>query len=242
MIRVENVSITYYDRKKSESSEFQVENIHFILEKGEVLGIIGRNGCGKTTLLKSLVGLKGRDAGEVEYDGLFLGKDNKQIKEKIAFVSHEWLFDLNTQVKTIRDFYGSFYSNFDRKKFDELCEQFEIYSKSAGMLMSLGEKAKLSLILALSRNPEVLIMDEPLSNLDPVVRAEIMDLLRDYMADGEKNIIYSTHMIHELEQIADKILYMKNGKQEMCMDMNEIQDTYFAGRRVDLEELFEIFA
>jgi ABC-2 type transport system ATP-binding protein len=83
-------------------------------------------------------------------------------------------------------------------------------------------------------------MDEPLVNLDPIERKNIMEVFREYMENGDKCIIYSTHMIHELEQLADKILYICDGKQMMFADINQIQDTYFPERKIDLEELFEI--
>jgi len=105
--------------------------------------------------------------------------------------------------------------------------------------MSAGEKVKFSLAFALSHNVKLLIMDEPLSNLDPVSREEVMELLRDVIEKGDVSIVFSTHLVHELEKIADRIIYMDNGSQKLFMDMNDIQDKYFKDRIVNLEELFE---
>jgi ABC-2 type transport system ATP-binding protein len=237
MVKVENLCTSY-----SQNTEFKVSDVDFNIEKGEVMGVIGRNGSGKTTLLKSLVGLKGRDSGEVNICGYILGKDNKQIKDRLSYVSSEWMYgiDGSLKLKKLARYFGSYYSRFAYDNFMKLCNRINVNTENLPMLMSLGEKVKFSIAFAIACNPEVLVMDEPLVNLDPIERKNIMEVFREYMENGDKCIIYSTHMIHELEQLADKILYICDGKQMMFADINQIQDTYFPERKIDLEELFEI--
>lgn len=233
IIEVSNLSVSYY-----KNDEFRVQDVNFYLGKGEVMGIIGRNGAGKTTLLKSIVGLKGIDSGEVFINGFKQGEGNKNIKELIGYVASEWMYDLAVKLKVQAKNLGSYYSGFSYAKFEEICDRLGISKEARPLFLSAGEKVKFTLAFALSHNPKLLVMDEPMSCLDPVSRDEIMDILREIIEDGQVSIIYSTHMIHELETIADRILFMDSGCQKMFLDVNQIQDKYFQGRKMDLEELF----
>ncbi|MDE6252422.1 MAG: ABC transporter ATP-binding protein [Lachnospiraceae bacterium] len=234
IVDVSNLSVSYY-----KNNEFRVNDVNFYLGKGEVMGIIGRNGAGKTTLLKSIVGLKGIDSGEVFINGFKQGEDNKSIKKIIGYISSEWMYDLTVKLEVQAKNLGSYYDGFSYDRFGEICARLGIKKKSRPLFLSAGEKVKFTLAFALSHNPKLLVMDEPMSCLDPVSRDEIMDILREIIEDGQVSIIYSTHMIHELETIADRILFMDSGCQKMFLDVNQIQDKYFQGRKMDLEELFE---
>lgn len=233
ILEVNNLYISYY-----KNDEFRIQDMNFYLKQGEVMGVIGRNGAGKTTLLKSIVGLKGIDKGEISVNGFKQQEDIRSIKDSIGYVTSEWMFDttvkLNIQVK----FFGSYYSNFSYDKFEKLCDRMGVKKEAKPLMLSAGEKVKFTLAFALAHNPKLLVMDEPLSCLDPVSRDEIMDILWETIEGGQAGIIYSTHILHELETIADRILLIDSGCQKLFLDVNQIQDKYFKGRKMDLEELF----
>lgn len=234
MLEVKNLSVTYYN-----NSEFKVRDVDFYVKKGEVLGVIGRNGAGKTTVMKSIVGLKGIDGGKVLIDGCELWTDNKKIKDMTGYITSDWIYNVKMRTDLQAKCLGAWYSDFSYSKYKGICKRLGIKEKAKPLSMSAGEKVKFSLAFALSHNVKLLIMDEPLSNLDPVSREEVMELLRDVIEKGDVSIVFSTHLVHELEKIADRIIYMDNGSQKLFMDMNDIQDKYFKDRIVNLEELFE---
>lgn len=215
-----------------------LENISFYVEPGEVLGIVGKNGAGKSTLLKSIVGLQEIQQGYVIIGGHILGRENQAIREQVGFVSFDMVEKLSGKLYQVAKYLGSYYKNFSMEQFLEYGKAFQLKEKSKLEKMSTGEKILFSLAFSLSCKPRVLMMDEPFSNLDPITREDVLDILRGVLEEGNTSLLYATHLMEELEQLADRVLFLENGRQKLFADVNEIQDTYFAGRQMHLEELY----
>jgi ABC-2 type transport system ATP-binding protein len=191
---------------------FTLSDVSFGLERGTVMGFIGRNGAGKTTTIKLIMGLICKDAGSVEILGREMGKDGSETREKIGFVYDEHGFYGGMTVRTIGRMTAPFYRNWNPEEFARLVKEFGLDpSRKAGEL-SRGQRTKLALALALSHGAELLVMDEPTSGLDPVFRSELIDILYRIIQDERKSIFFSTHNTTDLERIADHITFIEDGK------------------------------
>lgn len=220
-------------------NRFRLEEIEFYLREGEVLGIIGENGAGKTTLLRTMLGLRGREQGEVSILGYRLGSQDKEWKEVVGFVSTEVIEGVAGKGIAVAKNLGGYYRDFSLEDFQKYCRLFQVNTKNRVEHLSTGEKILFFLAFSLARKPKLLILDEPFSNLDPITRENVVEVLRESLEAGDMAMIYATHLMSELEQLADRILYLEEGRQKLFADVNELQDTYFAGRKMNLEELFE---
>ena len=184
-----------------------IGDLNLTLEKGNVLGILGPNGHGKTTLLNLIVGLLKADGGAIKVDGEDV---SYKTKENISFMQEKNIIPKWMKIKDIISFYQDFYSDFDneeRKKqleFMTLNEEMKINSLSKGM------SEKLSLSLALSRKSKLYILDEPISGVDPVTREKIINSILDKI-DGNISMIITTHYVKEVETILDKVVFLKEG-------------------------------
>lgn len=221
------------------SNNFRLEHIGFYLQEGEVLGIIGENGAGKTTLLRAMLGLRKIENGEVTILGYQMGSQDKEWKEKVGFVSTEVIEGVSGKGIAVAKNLGGYYADFSLKDFQKYSELFQIDTENRVEKMSTGQKILYFLAFSLAHKPKLLVLDEPFSNLDPIMRENVIEVLRERLETGDMAMIYATHLMSELQQLADRILYLENGRQKLFSDMNELQDTYFTGRKVNLEELFQ---
>lgn len=192
---------------------FSLEDFSFDVKLGRIVGFIGRNGAGKTTTLKGIMNLLHFDEGEV----LFMGHDmktyEKEAKQEIGFALSELNYYPNKSIKAMADVISKFYPNFSKEKFDKLTSYFKLDVKKKLQELSSGMKVKYSLALALSHDAKLLILDEPTSGLDPISRDEILDVFKALVKEGERSIIFSTHITSDLDKCADDILYIKEGKK-----------------------------
>jgi len=197
---------------KKEYVEFVLDSISWDVPKGYIMGLIGPNGAGKTTTIKLIMNLINADCGEIEVFGLDHSRNEKEVKNRIGYVGEEqYFYELRSPDWTGK-FVGRFYKNWDQNKFLKLLEEFQIPKKKMIRKLSKGMKVKLSFALALSHNPELIILDEPTAGLDPVVRRDILDFLQDVTQDGSKSVIISSHITSDIARIADYITYMINGR------------------------------
>lgn len=204
VLEIKNLSKRYH--------EFALKNVSFSLPKGCIMGLVGENGAGKSTTIKLLLNLIRRDGGEVK----ILGKNNlnheKEIKEDIGVVFDESNFPDNMNTMDISLVMSNIYRNWDRKLFDGYLERFSLPPQKKVKDYSRGMKMKLSIAAALSHHPKFLILDEPTSGLDPMVREEILDIFLEFIQDEEHSILISSHIISDLEKIADYITFIHKGK------------------------------
>ncbi len=191
---------------------FTLSDVSFGLERGAVMGFIGRNGAGKTTTIKLIMGLIHKDAGSVEVLGREMGRDDSEIRERIGFVYDEHGFYGNMAVRTIGRMTALFYRSWNHEEFERFIKEFGLDPARKAGELSRGQRTKLALALALSHAAELLIMDEPTSGLDPVFRSELIDILYRVIQDERKSVFFSTHNTSDLERIADYITFIEDGK------------------------------
>lgn len=205
---------------------FQLKNVNFSLKNGYIMGFIGRNGAGKTTTLKSMLGFVHADSGNVKINGLNLKTDEFEIKKSIGFVSGLDGFYNSKKIKTVTNVTKRFYPNWNENLYKELLQKFNLDENKLIKSLSAGMKVKYQIALAMSHNAKLLILDEPTSGLDPVSRDELILLFQDYVSNGENSILFSTHIISDLEKCADFITYIKNGKILDSTDVESFKEKY----------------
>ena len=194
-----------------EYPKFKLRSVSFSVGEGEICGFVGRNGAGKSTTLKSLLGLVHPSAGTVRFFGLDAREHEKQIKQMIGFSGGAVDYYKRKRIRDIVAVTRSFYDTWDEARYGELLERFELDDEKTPGELSEGMKVKLNLALALSHKARLLILDEPTSGLDPFSRAEILDLFKD-LAREDVAILFSTHIISDLDKCADRIVFIRKGE------------------------------
>jgi ABC-2 type transport system ATP-binding protein len=192
---------------------FSLKNIVLELPKGYILGYIGQNGAGKTTTIKLIMNQLKRDGGEIRVFGKEYEDDEAGYKDMIGFIGDECYFPICFTLKDIINTLKDFYSSFDEIKFREYAERWGLPYKKKIKQFSKGMKAKLAFASVLSRDTKLLLLDEPTSGLDPVVRSEVLEMLQEYISDGERSVIFSTHIMSDLEKITDYLYFINNGEK-----------------------------
>ncbi|PGA44017.1 sodium ABC transporter ATP-binding protein [Bacillus thuringiensis] len=218
VVELKNVSKTY--------KEFSLKNVSFNIKKGLVTGFIGANGAGKSTTIKLIMDLIGKDSGEITVFDEDYQKNQISIKERIGFVYDDNIFYEDMTINELKKFIAPAYTKWDENQFQLYIKRFEPPINVKIKKMSKGMKMKASLAFALSHHAEFIIMDEPTSGLDPVFRREILDILYDLMVDQDKTIFFSTHITTDLDRIADYIVFIHNGEIEFEKDIHSISEEY----------------
>ena len=190
---------------------FTLDDISFDVPKGSVMGFIGQNGAGKTTTIKAIFNIISRDAGTINVLGLDNIENEYEIKEDVAAVFDELPFHEDFNARQISVVLSSVFRNWDNEKFKELLTRFALPEKKKIKQFSKGMKMKLQIATALSHDAKLLIMDEATTGLDPVIRNEILDIFREYLQDGERSILMSSHITSDLEKIADCVTFIDKG-------------------------------
>ena len=188
---------------------FKIDKISFFAERGEITGIVGNNGAGKTTVLKCMLGVLGYDSGEIMIDGLTLAHHEKAYKEKIVF--DNGYFYENLTLEEMKKIISNAYKNWDEEVYQEYIKEYKLDAKQKIDILSQGMKMKYALALALSHNAEILIFDEPTSGLDPKTRQLFCEEMVKQKNKG-KCILFSTHITSDLDKIGDKIILIDDGK------------------------------
>lgn len=206
---------------------FALQNVTFRVVEGRIVGFIGRNGAGKTTVLKSLLHFVTPDSGAVRFFGQDFSAHEQAIKQKIGFVSGGVRFYPKKKLRVLADVTRRFYPNWDDAAFKRYLQRFSLDPEKTPDMLSEGMKVKFSLALALSHHAELLILDEPTSGLDPVSRAELLDEFLKLQKEGV-SILFSTHIISDLEKCADDIVYISNGRILAEAPMQSFLESYRA--------------
>lgn len=205
---------------------FSLKNINLELPKGYILGYIGQNGSGKTTTIKLIMNQLKCDSGEIKIFGKEFKDDEAGYKDMIGFIGDECYFPTCFTLKDVINTLKDFYDSFDEKKFKEYVKKWELPYKKKIKEFSRGMKAKLSFASILSRDTKLLLLDEPTSGLDPVVRSEILEILQEYISDGERSVIFSTHIMSDLEKITDYLYFINNGEKVFYDTTENILETH----------------
>ncbi len=218
MLEVKDVTKRY--------KEFTLDHISFCLPKGYIMGYVGQNGAGKTTTINCITGLCTPDAGVVTIEGDSLEQNEAHFKEQIGFIGDESYFPKEMNIGDIAKIQQSFYGTFQVEKFNQLVEKFGLPEKKKIQDFSRGMKVKLMFAAVLARETKILILDEATNGLDPVMRAEVLGLLQEYIADGEHSILFSTHMLEDIEQIADYVIFIHKGKLLLNETKDDLLENY----------------
>ncbi len=207
------------ERLTKEYKNFKLGELDFEIPKGFSTALIGANGAGKTTLLDVLCDIIEKSNGNVTYFGSETDT-TPTVKERIGYCAAQNLFPLEWSIKDIAISCEAAFEGFSREKFAKLCEEMGVVSelgkkkKQLLMKMSDGNKMRVYLASVFARDTDLLVLDEPGSNLDPLMRDRLCDRFRAYLdeGDGEKSIIFSTHNISDMEYAADYVIFMSKGK------------------------------
>lgn len=232
-LELRNVS-KHYDK-------FDLQNIDLTLPRGCIMGLIGENGAGKSTVLKLILNLIKRDSGEIDVLDVPAEVFSAERNARIGVVMDECNIPDMFHVKQVDSVMGDLYPNWDSKKFFSLIQQFGLPEDSKVKSFSRGMKMKLSIAIAMSHHAELLILDEATSGLDPVVRDEILDLFQDFIQDENHAVLMASHITSDLEKVCDYITYITKGRIEISMEKDRLLEEYavFKGAEEQLQAIPE---
>lgn len=205
---------------------FLLDSVSFALPGGCIMGFIGENGAGKSTTIKLILDLIHADSGSISVLGQNISSAPVSLKEDIGVVLDESCFPELLTVKNVRTILKHTYRNWDDARFTELTARFALPMGKKIKELSKGMKVKLSIAAALSHHAKLLIMDEPASGLDPIVRDELLDLFLEFIQDEEHSVFLSSHIISDLEKICDYITLIHKGKILLCEEKDRLLQDY----------------
>lgn len=217
-IQVKNLTKSYKD--------FTLDNISLDLPCGTVMGLIGENGAGKSTFINSLLNIVNAQYDREIILGYDLKTQEKLIKEDLAVIFSDSHYDLSFTPLFVGKMLSKIYKNWNEKKYLDYLKQFGLPEKKRLKKFSTGMRVKLEFAAALSHEPKLLILDEATSGLDPVVRDEILDILREFTEEEDHAVLISSHITSDLDKIADYIAYIHEGKLRFVKTYDELQNDY----------------
>ena len=192
-----------------------LDGLNINVPKGAVYGLVGPNGAGKSTVIRHLAGIYKQDSGEVLIDGEPV-YENTAVKSRIAYIPDEIFYFSQASLNDMMKFYSSVYPTFSPERFEKLGEAFELDRKRHIRKFSKGMQKQSAFLLALSQCPDVVILDEPVDGLDPVMRRQVWNILLGDVAENGTTVIVSSHNLRELEDVCDHVGIMDKGK--MCIE------------------------
>lgn len=197
-----------------------LKNINLTIPKGKIIGLLGRNGMGKTTLIKLINGLLTKTSGGILVNGKPVGVESKEI---ISYLPERICLDKTMTVNQVIKYYSDFYKNFDEQKARNLLNDLELDPSLKLSKMSKGMQEKVQLVLVMSRNAELYILDEPLGGVDPATRDYILDTILTNFNEGA-SVIISTHLISDIERILDEVIFIDKGEIILTSDCDELRN------------------
>ncbi|MGI6028744.1 MAG: ABC transporter ATP-binding protein [Candidatus Heteroscillospira sp.] len=203
--------------------QFNLEGLDLVLPAGCIMGLVGENGAGKTTVLKSILNLIRPDAGEIKVFGQSV---NAGAMDNIGVVLDEGCFPAGLNAKQIGELMGRCFARWNRERYEQLLDAMSLSRDKKFRELSRGMKMKLSLAVAMSHGAKLLILDEATSGLDVAARDELLDLLLDYIADGESSVLISSHIVTDLEKICDYICFIHRGRCIFTQEKDILLDAY----------------
>ncbi len=205
---------------------FRLENLNLKLPQGCIMGLIGENGAGKSTIIRLILGLAIADSGEILVNGERHTPTAAAWKELVGVVHDECFFPAEINGKQLGLVLRRIYRTWDEQKFEEYLTRFQLPGKKPLRDYSRGMRMKLSIAAALSHDSRLLILDEATSGLDPIVRDEILTVFREYIQDEEKAILMSSHIVSDLEKICDYIAFLHRGRLVFCEEKDLLKEQY----------------
>lgn len=223
LLKVDKISKSF-DNKKI------IDNVSFCVEKNRIVGLLGKNGSGKSTIIKMINDLLTIDSGHIT-----LGDENigVETKSQISYLPERPYFDSSQTVKQVFDFFEEFYADFDRKKAEKLLLDLDLDVNSKMNKMSKGMKEKIQLVLVMSRNAKLYILDEPLGGVDPATRDYILKTIISNFGE-DSSLLITTHLIADVEKILDDVIIIDKGK----VIINDNADKLRSEHKMSIDEIF----
>ncbi|MBP9854516.1 MAG: ABC transporter ATP-binding protein [Candidatus Omnitrophica bacterium] len=221
---MDDTIIEIKELSKSFSKKKVLNNLSLFIPKGSVYGLLGRNGEGKTTLLKCIAGLLKPSSGTVSVLSDHPWDFKEQTKEKIGYVPqsdrvYPWL-----TVRQLINYTASFYQHWNHQIVDKLLKEWRVDEHEKFGILSEGQAQKVSIILSLGHEPELLIFDEPVASLDPAARRQFLKTILGIVSNRECTIFFSTHITSDLERVADHVAVLKDGNIDFCGELGQLKD------------------
>ncbi|MEG0753104.1 MAG: ABC transporter ATP-binding protein [Angelakisella sp.] len=207
-----------------------LSDVNLTLQRGRIVGLLGPNGSGKTTMIKTIAGLLTPTGGDVFINGLRPGPGSKAI---VSYLPDKTYLNDWMKVSDLITFFADFYSDFDAKKAYDMLERLHIDSKQQLKTLSKGTKEKVQLILVMSRNAQLYLLDEPIGGVDPAARDYILNtIVTNY--SPESTVIISTHLINDVEKVLDDVIFLSNGRIALVSSVDDIREQ----KQKSVDELF----
>ncbi len=219
---MENILELRQVSKTFPKSDFTLDNVSFTLPYGAIMGFVGENGAGKTTTIGCILNTIAKDGGTVKLFGRQMLDADTDIREKIGVVYDGDNFPAYWTAKQLARLMHGFYMNWDDALFDKYLEEFKLPAKQKIKRFSRGMTMKLAIAAALSHHPQLLILDEATSGLDPIMREEMLDVFLDFVQEEDHSILLSSHITSDLEKVADYITFIHDGKLIMTVSKNDL--------------------
>ena len=217
--------------------KFTLKNVSFSLEQGRIMGLIGKNGAGKSTTLKSILNMVCPDSGTIQMLGHDFRQDEEICKQNVGVVLGSIQFYQDKKLQTITSVTKRFYQNWDDAAYIKYMSMCELDEQKQVKQLSEVMKVIYLIALALSHNAKLLIFDEPTSGLDPVAREDLLELFQQLVKDGKRSILFSTHITSDLDKCADDITYIKNGEIIASADKASFIQTFQSLKAPDEDSL-----
>lgn len=206
--------------------DFLLNNVSFSLPKGYIMGLVGPNGAGKTTTIQLILNMLERESGEIQVFGKDNIRDENVVKQGIGVVFDSSIYVDAWTVRDTEKAVSLFYKEWKHDIFTDMVSRFELPWDKKVRELSRGMQMKLMLACAFSHNAKLLILDEPTSGLDPVTRDELLEILQDYMRDGERSVLFSTHITTDLERVADYVTFLNRGNVFYTGSIDDLISSY----------------
>src|SRR5258706_11473324 len=220
-------------------SRAALDSVSLSVARGGVYGLVGANGAGKTTLIKHILGLLRAESGSVRVFGLDPVGDPVGVLSRIGYLSEENDLPGWMRIEELIRYQRAFYSGWDDAYAEELRQAFALDPAAKIKTLSTGQKARTGLLIALAYRPELLVLDEPSSGLDPIVRRDILGAVIRTIADEGRTVLFSSHLLEEVEQVADHVTMIRQGKIVLSAPLSEIKESHRVdGRLLSLNEIF----
>ena len=200
-----------------------LDGLNISVPEGAVYGLVGPNGAGKSTVIRHLAGIYRQDAGEVLIDGVPV-YENTAVKSRMAYIPDDIFYYTSATINDMAKFYKSVYPNFDQARYEKLGQVFELDGKRLMRKLSKGMQKQAAFWLAMALNPELVILDEPVDGLDPVMRRQVWSLLMEDVAERGTTVLVSSHNLRELEDVCDHVGIMNHGKMLIERGLSELQE------------------
>ncbi len=223
LVEIKNLTKSY-DKKEV------LKDINLNISSGKIIGLLGKNGAGKTTLIKLMNDLLTPTKGEIKIKGNKIGIETKRI---ISYLPEKTYLNKQMKVSEVIDYFEDFYDNFDSDKARKLLEDLDLDINKRLSKMSKGMQEKVQLVLVMSRNADLYILDEPLGGVDPATRDYILDTILSNFSN-KASVIISTHLISDIERILDEVIFIDKGKIILQSDADKLRNK----EKSSIDEIF----